>query len=106
MTTAEDAELRTLYVVDAHRTGVAGRFVVRADDLLTAFLALYRSRHEMKRTSEPPNKQGWYWFGERALNLAARVVRVQEECGSLMLNDHETALYDAVPSVRRRAVVG
>ncbi len=31
---------RLLFIVDAHRADVRARYVVRADDLLTAFLAL------------------------------------------------------------------
>ncbi len=40
ITTIHDAKARKLFVVDTHRTDVRGRFVVRSDDLLTAFLSL------------------------------------------------------------------
>lgn len=50
----------------------------------------------MQWTERPPIKPGWYWFESAPLNLAARIVRVHEECGSLMLDDHETSLYDIV----------
>jgi hypothetical protein len=43
MTTAIDAQAGKLFVVDAHRSGSRGRFVVRSDELLTAFLELERS---------------------------------------------------------------
>ena len=35
---------RTLWIVDAHRDGK--RFIVRADEILTAFLELERAIHE------------------------------------------------------------
>jgi hypothetical protein len=35
---------RTIWIVDAHRDGK--RFIVRADELLTAFLELQRAIHE------------------------------------------------------------
>ena len=41
---ALDLEGRTIWIVDAHGCGT--RFIVRADDLLTAFLALQRAIHE------------------------------------------------------------
>jgi hypothetical protein len=41
---AMDREGRTLYVADAHRDGQ--RFVVRADEKLTAFLEMERAIHE------------------------------------------------------------
>ena len=41
---AIDSEGRTIWVVDAHRDGK--RFVVRADQILTAFLELERAIHE------------------------------------------------------------
>jgi len=50
----------------------------------------------MKWSAKPPTKPGWYWFESGPLNVGARIVRVQEECGSLMLDDHETTLYDIV----------
>ncbi len=40
MTTVYDAQAGKLFVVDAHRAGVRGRYVARSDDLLTAFLEL------------------------------------------------------------------
>ena len=42
MTSATDAQTRTLFVVDAHRDD-GRRFVVRSDELLTAFLELERN---------------------------------------------------------------
>ena len=39
-----DLEGRTIWIVDAH--GYGKRFVVRADELLTAFLELERAIHE------------------------------------------------------------
>lgn len=39
-TTAHAVNAGKLYVVDAHRADVKGRFVVRSDELLTAFLQL------------------------------------------------------------------
>ena len=41
---ALDLEGRTMWIVDAH--GYGKRFVVRADELLTAFLELERAIHE------------------------------------------------------------
>jgi len=41
---AVDGEGRTSWIVDAHRDG--RRFVVRADQKLTAFLELQRAIHE------------------------------------------------------------
>ena len=43
MTTAIDAEARELFIVDAHRDD-GRRFVVRSDELLSAFLELERDR--------------------------------------------------------------
>jgi hypothetical protein len=40
MTTAHDVNAGKLFIVDAHRADSRGRFIVRADDLLTAFLEL------------------------------------------------------------------
>ncbi len=40
MTTVYDANAGTLYIVDAHSAAVAGRFIVQADNLLTAFVEL------------------------------------------------------------------
>ena len=54
----------------------------------------------MKWTEQPPTRPGWYWFESEPLNLGARIVRVQEECGELRLDDHETELYDAVTEFR------
>jgi hypothetical protein len=42
---AIDLQGRTIWIVDAHR-GDGGRFIVRADDKLTAFLELQRAIHE------------------------------------------------------------
>jgi hypothetical protein len=41
---AIDSHGRTIWIVDAHRDGK--RFVVRADEILTAFLELQRAVHE------------------------------------------------------------
>jgi hypothetical protein len=41
---ALDGEGRTIWIVDAH--GYGKRFIVRADELLTAFLELQRAIHE------------------------------------------------------------
>jgi hypothetical protein len=43
---ATDVNAGELFVVDAHRSDVAGRFIVRADDLLSAFLELERATNE------------------------------------------------------------
>ena len=42
--TALDREGRTIWIVDAH--GYGKRFVVRADEMLTAFMELQRAIHE------------------------------------------------------------
>jgi hypothetical protein len=41
---AVDLEGRTIWIVDAH--GYGKRFIVRADELLTAFLELERAIHQ------------------------------------------------------------
>ena len=41
---AIDSQGRTIWIVDAH--GYGKRFVVRADEMLTAFLELERAIHE------------------------------------------------------------
>jgi len=41
---ALDIEGRTIWIVDAHRDGK--RFIVRADEILTAFVELQRAIHE------------------------------------------------------------
>ena len=41
---ALDLEWRTMWIVDAHAYG--NRFVVRAEEILTAFLKLQRAIHE------------------------------------------------------------
>ena len=41
---ALDVEARTIWIVDAH--GYGKRFIVRADELLTAFVELQRAIHE------------------------------------------------------------
>jgi len=43
---AVDSEGRTLWIVDAHRDD-GKRFVVRSDELLTAFLELERITHKI-----------------------------------------------------------
>jgi len=45
---AIDSQRRTIWIVDAH--GYGKRFVVRADDILTAFLELERAIHEFAVT--------------------------------------------------------
>lgn len=50
----------------------------------------------MKCTKQHPTQPGWYWFESEPLNIGARIVRVQEECASLMLDDHQTSVYEAV----------
>jgi hypothetical protein len=42
---ALDSERRTIWIADAHR-GDGKRYVVRAEELLTAFLELERAIHE------------------------------------------------------------
>jgi hypothetical protein len=42
---ALDSEGRTIWIADAH--GYGKRFIVRADDVLTAFLELERTIHEL-----------------------------------------------------------
>jgi hypothetical protein len=39
-----DAQGRTIWIVDAH--GYGKRFIVRADEMLTAFVELQRAIHE------------------------------------------------------------
>jgi hypothetical protein len=41
-----DSEGRTIWVIDAHR-GNGKRFVIRSDELLTAFLELERITHQL-----------------------------------------------------------
>jgi hypothetical protein len=41
---AIDSQGRTIWIVDAH--GYGKRFIVRADELLTAFVELERAMHE------------------------------------------------------------
>jgi hypothetical protein len=43
---AVDSEGRTLWIVDAHRDN-GKRFVVRSDEMLSAFLELERITHEL-----------------------------------------------------------
>ncbi len=43
---AIDSEGRTMWIVDAHRDD-GKRFVVRSDEMLTAFLELERITHEL-----------------------------------------------------------
>ena len=43
---AIDSERRTMWIVDAHRDN-GKRFVVRSDEMLTAFLELERITHEL-----------------------------------------------------------
>jgi hypothetical protein len=43
---AVDSEGRTIWIVDAHRDN-GKRFVVRSDEMLTAFLELERISHEL-----------------------------------------------------------
>ena len=46
---AVDSEGRTLWIIDAHRDN-GKRFVVRSDELLSAFLELERIIHELALT--------------------------------------------------------
>jgi hypothetical protein len=48
---AVDREGRTIWIVDAHRED-GKRFIVRADDILTAFLELESAIHEFAVDSE------------------------------------------------------
>ena len=41
---AVDREGRTIWIVDAH--GYGKRFIIRADEMLTAFVQLQRAIHE------------------------------------------------------------
>ena len=43
---AIDSKGRTIWIVDAH--GYGKRFIVRADDMLTAFVELQRAIHEVR----------------------------------------------------------
>ena len=45
LVSAIDLEGRTIWIVDAH--GYGKRFIVRADDILTAFLELERIIHQL-----------------------------------------------------------
>ena len=45
-----DSEGRTIWIVDAHRDN-GKRFVVRSDEMLTAFLELERITHELALTA-------------------------------------------------------
>ena len=47
---AVDSEGRTIWIVDAHRDN-GKRFVVRSDEMLTAFLELERITHELALTA-------------------------------------------------------
>jgi hypothetical protein len=47
---AVDSEGRTQWIVDAHRDD-GKRFVVRSDEMLTAFLELERITHEVARAA-------------------------------------------------------
>jgi len=48
-----------LFRVDAHRDGK--RFIVRADDLLTAFLSLERDASALKAKRQISQAQCWHW---------------------------------------------
>jgi hypothetical protein len=45
LVSALDLEGRTIWIVEAHREGK--HFIVRADEMLTAFLELQRAIHEL-----------------------------------------------------------
>ena len=47
---AVDSEGRTMWIVDAHRDN-GKRFVIRSDEMLTAFLELERITHELALTA-------------------------------------------------------
>jgi hypothetical protein len=51
ITTAHDMQTGKLFVVDAQRSDSRGRFIVRSDELLTAFLELQQAtrRGRIKR---------------------------------------------------------
>jgi hypothetical protein len=49
LTTAIDAHAGKLFVVDAHRSDSHRRFIVRSDELLTAFLELERATEALLR---------------------------------------------------------
>lgn len=53
MTTAHDARAGKLFIVDAHRCD-GRRFIVRADELVTAFLELEQVTGTIE--SDPPNQ--------------------------------------------------
>jgi hypothetical protein len=48
MTTAINAHAGKLFVVDAHRSDSRGRFIVRSDELLSAFLELERETIQLR----------------------------------------------------------
>jgi hypothetical protein len=50
---AVDREGRTIWIVDAH--GYGKRFIVRADEILTAFVELQRAIHEFALDSRSRN---------------------------------------------------
>lgn len=50
----------------------------------------------MKWTDAYPTSAGWYWFESEPLNIGARIVRVIEDCGQVMIDDSEFQLYDNV----------
>ena len=81
MTTATDAQARTLFVVDAHRDD-GRRFVVRSDELLTAFLELERETGN----SSPPRRSAHqlFPFSEAALKtkLARRLPAHASRCAA------------------------
>jgi len=53
---AVDSQGRTIWVADAHRDD-AQRFIVRADEKLTAFLELERMTRESSRAHETRSRQ-------------------------------------------------
>jgi hypothetical protein len=66
---ALDFEGRTIWIVDAH--GYGKRFIVRADEKLTAFLELeaaVRNRQSTRATTETDNYRKSAWFRISAIS--------------------------------------
>ena len=69
-----DSQGRTIFVADAHRDN-GKRFVVRSDEMLSAFLELERITHElalprflvMTVIEVKPRKRGWCVFESRGV---------------------------------------
>jgi hypothetical protein len=52
---------RTIWIADAHRSDDGKRFVVHADEKLTAFLELEAAARKAQRTSEAKQLRGELW---------------------------------------------